>query len=74
MEKYKKLIKNKVNISSPTWTKKLELPYDSYSVSDIQDYFQYIVIVLETVADNPPIKININKVENRITYKIMDDA
>ena len=74
MEKYKKLIKNKVNISSLTWTKKLELPYDSYSVSDIQDYFQYIVIVLETVADNPPIKININKVENRITYKIMDDA
>ena len=70
MEKYKKLIKNKFNIHSPTWTKDLELPDGSYSISDIQDYFQYIIIVLETFADNPPIKININKVENRITYKI----
>ena len=70
MEKYKKLMKNKFNIYSPTWTKDLELPDGSYSISDIQDYFQYIIIVLETFADNPPIKININKVENRITYKI----
>ena len=70
MEKYKKLIKNKFNIYSPTWAKDLELPDGSYSISDIQDYFQYIIIVLETFADNPPIKININKVENRITYKI----
>ena len=63
-------MKNKFNIYSPTWTKDLELPDGSYSISDIQDYFQYIIIVLETFADNPPIKININKVENRITYKI----
>ena len=28
--------------SAPTWNDKLELPDGSYSVSDIQDYFEYI--------------------------------
>ena len=43
MEKYKEFIqKNKFEISSPTWNEKFELPDGSYSVSDIQDYFEYI--------------------------------
>ena len=29
--------------SAPTWKDKLELPDGSYSVSDIQDYFEYIL-------------------------------
>ena len=33
---------NKFNISAPTWNDKFELPDGSYSVSDIQDYFEYI--------------------------------
>ena len=33
---------NKLKISPPTWNDKLELPDGSYSVSDIQDYFEYI--------------------------------
>ena len=33
---------NKFNISTPTWNDKFELPDRSYSVSDIQDYFEYI--------------------------------
>ena len=33
---------NKFKISAPTWNDKFELPGGSYSVSDIQDYFEYI--------------------------------
>ena len=66
----KKNKNNKFSKSTPTWNNKLELPDGSYSISDIQDYFQYIMIVHETFADDPSIKIYINKVENRITCKI----
>ena len=34
---------NKLKISAPTWNDKFELPDGSYSVSDIQDYFEYIL-------------------------------
>ena len=33
---------NKFKISAPTWNDKFELPGGSYSISDIQDYFEYI--------------------------------
>ena len=33
---------NKSKISAPTWNEEFELPDESYSVSDIQDYFEYI--------------------------------
>ena len=33
---------NKFKIAAPTWNDKFELPDGSYSVSDIQDYFEYI--------------------------------
>ena len=34
---------NKFKISVPTWNDKFELPDASYSVSDIQDYFEHIL-------------------------------
>ena len=34
---------NKFKISAPTWNEEFELPDGSYSVSDIQDYFKYIL-------------------------------
>ena len=34
---------NKFKISAPTWNEKFELPDGLYSVSDIQDYFAYIL-------------------------------
>ena len=34
---------NKFKISAPTWNKEFELPDGSYSISDIQDYFNYIL-------------------------------
>ena len=37
---------------------------------DIQEYFEYIIKTHETVTDNPPTGIYVNKIENRITLKI----
>ena len=54
----------------PTWNEKFELPDGSYSVSDIQDYFEYIIKKHETVTDNPSTTIYVNKIENRITFNI----
>ena len=34
---------NKFKISAPTWNDEFHLPDGSYSVSDIQDYFEYII-------------------------------
>ena len=33
---------NKFKISTPTWNKEFELPDGSYSMSDIQNYLEYI--------------------------------
>ena len=44
MNKYKEAYKdNKFKISAPTWNEEFELPDRSYCVSDIQDYFEYIL-------------------------------
>ena len=61
---------NKFKISALIWNEEFQLTDGSYSVSDIQDYFEYIIKKHETVTDNPSIKIYINKIENRITFKI----
>ena len=36
----------------------------------IEDYFEYIIKKHETVADNPPVQIYVNKIKNRIASKI----
>ena len=51
----------KFKISAPTWNDRLELPNGSNSVSDIHDYFEYIIKKHETLSDNPPIKLYVNK-------------
>ena len=61
---------SKFKISAPTWNDKFDLPDASYSVSDIQYYFEYIIKTHETIEDNPPVQINVNKVKNRIIFKI----
>ena len=60
---------NKFKISASTWNDKFELPDGSYSVSNIQDYSEYILKHNEKI-DNPSIRIYVNKTENRITFKI----
>ena len=61
---------NKFKISAPTWSEEFELPDGSYSVSDIQDYFKYILKKHSESVDNPSIRMYINRIENRITFKI----
>ena len=61
---------NKFKISAPTWNDEFNLPDGSYSVSDIQDYFEYIIKKHETIADNPPVQTYVNKIKNRIVFKI----
>ena len=61
---------NKFKISAPTWNKEFTLPDGSYSASDIQDYFEYILKKHRENTDKPSIQIYINKIENRITFKI----
>ena len=61
---------NKFKISAPTWNEKFELTDGSYSISDIQDYFEYILKKHSQSVDNPPIRIYVNRIENRITFKV----
>ena len=61
---------NKFKISVPTWNDKFELPDGSYSVSDIQDYFEYILKKHGEDIDKPSVQIYVNKIENRVTFKI----
>ena len=61
---------NKFKISAPTWSDEFELPDGSYSISDIQDSFEYILKRHSESVDNPSIKIYVNKIENRVTFKI----
>ena len=42
----------------------------SYSVSDIQDYFEYIFKEYGENWDNPSVKTYVKKIENRIAFKI----
>ena len=46
------------------------MPDDSCSISDIQDYFEFIIKKYKTLAENPPIQIYPNKIKNRIVFKI----
>ena len=50
----------------------MNFPDGSYSVSDIQDYFEYILKKHSESVDNPSIRMYINRIENRITFKIKD--
>ena len=61
---------NKFTISAPTWNENVDFPDDSYSIDDIQDYFEFIIKKHETVTDNSPVQIYSNKIKNRIVFKI----
>ena len=61
---------NKFKISAPTWNEEFELPDGSYSIPDIQDYFEYILKKHSESVDNPSIRTYVNKIQNRITFKI----
>ena len=47
-----------------------DFPDGSYSIADIQDYFEFIIKKHETLTENPPVQIYPNKIKNRIVFKI----
>ena len=57
-------------IFAPTWNDEFYLSDGSYSVSDIQDYFGYIIKKHETIADNPPVQVYVNEIKSRIVFEI----
>ena len=61
---------NKSKISAPTWNDKFELPDGSNSISNIQDYFEYILKKHGENTDKLSIQIYVNKIENRATFKV----
>ena len=61
---------HKFKISAPTWNETFDLPDGSYSIDDIQDYFEFIIKKHETLTDNPAVKIYPNKIKKRIVFKI----
>ena len=70
---YKKQYKqNKLKIIAPTWNHEFELPDGSYSVSDIQDYMEYTIKKHETLTTIPPIHVYINRMKNRLVFKMKD--
>ena len=48
------------------------MPDGLYSVSNIQDYFEYILKKHGENIDKPSVQIYVNKIKNRITCKIKD--
>ena len=55
---------NKFKISAPTSNDEFDLPDGSYSISDIEDYFEFIIKKHETLAENTPVQIYPTKTKN----------
>ena len=62
---------NKLKIIAAKWNDEFELPDGSYSVSDIQDYIEYIIKKHEALTTIPRIHVYINRINNRV-FKIKD--
>ena len=72
-KKIRKQYKNiKLKIIAPTWNDGFELPDGSYSVSNIQDYIGYIIKKHETLTTISPILVFINRIYNRLLFKIKE--
>ena len=61
---------NKFKISPPTWNDFFDLLDNSYSIANIQDYFEIIIKKNETLTENPTVQIYPNKTKNRIVFNI----
>ena len=64
---------NKLKIIGPKWNDEFGLSDGSHSVSDIQDYIEYIVKKHETLPIDPSIYIYINKIKKRFLFKYKID-
>ena len=61
---------SKFKISVPTGNDTFDLPDGSYSIADIQDYFEFIIKIREILTENPLVQIYFNRIKNRIVFKI----
>ena len=63
---------NKLKIRAPTWSDEFELSDSSHSVFHTQGYVEYIIKRYKTSPTNLPIHIYINRINNRLVFKIKD--
>ena len=61
---------NKFKISAPTWNDTFDSDDDSYSIFDIQNYFEFAIKKHKTLAENPLIQTYPYKIKNRIIFKV----
>ena len=61
---------NTFKILAPMKNEEFDLSGGSYSVSDLHDYFNYIIKTNESVRDNPPLWMYVNQIENRVRFRI----
>ena len=60
---------SKSKISAPTWNDIFGLPDGSYSIEDIQDYFEFIIKKHETLTENPPVQFIQMKLKTELFSK-----
>ena len=65
---------NKSKISAPTWNDTFDLPEGCYSISDIQDYFEFIIEKHKALTENPSAQIYVNQIKNRFVFKKKETA
>ena len=61
---------NKFKIFATTQNDTFDLPDGSWSIKDIQGYFEFIIEKYQTLTENLPVEIYPNKIKNRIVFKI----
>ena len=61
---------NKFKISAPIWNEEFKLPNGSYSVSDIQDYFDHFLKKHGENTNIPSIQIYANKIGLRLKLRM----
>ena len=63
---------NKLKIIALTWNDGFEWPDDSYSMSDIQDYIEFIIKKRKALRTIPHTHVSINEINNRLVFKLND--
>ena len=54
------------------WNNEFEFPDGSYSMSDVQDYIQYIIEKHKKITKIPPGYVYSNRINNRLVFKTED--
>ena len=63
---------NELEVIAPTWNDEFELLGGSCSVSDIQDFIEFIIKKHETLTTIPSIHVYIIRINNRLVFKVKD--